>query len=253
MLLYTFERQTGRRRKAYTCFGAFVCDTCSKHYKRRYSTSLRNSADSFCCRSCVNTGRRHSQEWKVMMAARNTGEANPFFGRKHSAEYCRVASQARQGISWDDRFGHEVAEQLRAQHSRALSGENNPFYGRKHTDEACVKISRSHRSCKGELNPMYGQGHKISGLNNGAWNGGTSLQGYEGFSKRKRELIRARDAYTCVLCLKPGRDVHHIDYDKANGDDANLITLCRSCHVKTNGHRQMWMMFLRRLIDMREE
>jgi hypothetical protein len=36
-------------------------------------------------------------------------------------------------------------------------------------------------------------------------------------------------------------DVHHIDYDKKNGDPRNLVSLCKSCHIKTNYNREYWI------------
>ena len=32
--------------------------------------------------------------------------------------------------------------------------------------------------------------------------------------------------------------IHHIDYDKYNNDENNLITLCCSCHGKSNRDRK---------------
>ena len=37
--------------------------------------------------------------------------------------------------------------------------------------------------------------------------------------------------------------IHHIDYDKNNLDPKNLITLCQSCHIKTNYNRTFWMRY----------
>jgi len=60
-----------------------------------------------------------------------------------------------------------------------------------------------------------------------------------------RLSIRKRDKYTCHLCgIKQQNnqifDVHHIDYNKKNCNPYNLITLCRSCHSKTNCHRKQY-------------
>jgi len=66
-----------------------------------------------------------------------------------------------------------------------------------------------------------------------------------------REQIRKRDNYTCVICNKFGKHVHHIDYDKQNCVKHNLITLCLICHLKTNINRKYWKNYfikLRRLI-----
>lgn len=52
-----------------------------------------------------------------------------------------------------------------------------------------------------------------------------------------KNSIRRRDKYACQECgvIESGRkhDVHHIDFDKSNCDDYNLILLCHSCHCRT--------------------
>jgi mannose-6-phosphate isomerase-like protein (cupin superfamily)/5-methylcytosine-specific restriction endonuclease McrA len=64
------------------------------------------------------------------------------------------------------------------------------------------------------------------------------------FSRRLRRHIRKRDDYCCVLCgvskKGQGLPVHHIDYDKGNNDEANLISLCARCHGLTNFCRGFW-------------
>ena len=89
-----------------------------------------------------------------------------------------------------------------------------------------------------------------SGRNSSAWKGGISFEPYPlGWTKTFKEQIRYRDAYKCQLCGMPeieaGRklDVHHIDYDKDNIAPKNLITLCHSCHSKTNHNREYWQNF----------
>lgn len=66
------------------------------------------------------------------------------------------------------------------------------------------------------------------------------------FSAGLRTSIKKRDGYICQLCyqhLSPRSrmiDIHHIDYNKQNCEPINLITLCRSCHAKTNFNRSDW-------------
>ena len=39
-----------------------------------------------------------------------------------------------------------------------------------------------------------------------------------------------------------GWATHHIDYNKDNLDESNLILLCKKCHGKTNhNHRDKWI------------
>lgn len=92
----------------------------------------------------------------------------------------------------------------------------------------------------GEGNPMYG----MSGKDSPVWRGGISFLPYPPeFNNKLKWQIRKRDGFKCQLCgLKQykGLSVHHIDYDKDNCSPKNLITLCSSCHVKTNKDREHW-------------
>lgn len=77
------------------------------------------------------------------------------------------------------------------------------------------------------------------------WNGGSSFDPYdENFNHKLKEAIRKRDNYECQICgaKENGKHlhIHHIDYDKKNSSPLNLITLCNSCHSKTNSNREDW-------------
>jgi hypothetical protein len=79
------------------------------------------------------------------------------------------------------------------------------------------------------------------GENIGTWNGGTSFNPYPTtFNKSFKRLIRERDCYICAICNKRGNCVHHINYVKDDVHPKNCITLCRSCHGKTNSNREYW-------------
>lgn len=81
------------------------------------------------------------------------------------------------------------------------------------------------------------------------------------FNDELRQKIRERDGYICQLdtyfkcgvrgskTLQQSRtiilDVHHINYDRWDCSESNLITLCRSCHSKTNSRaRTAWKLVL---------
>lgn len=91
----------------------------------------------------------------------------------------------------------------------------------------------------------YGQWRtaNLSGENSPAWKGGYELW-YEGNWKSQRAKARKRDNYTCQDCGTTEQtwgyalDVHHIIAYDLFGDPkeanrlGNLVTLCRTCHVK---------------------
>lgn len=67
------------------------------------------------------------------------------------------------------------------------------------------------------------------------WEGFIGDIQYVGFSKWLKRKIRERDNHICQICKcdlkgKKNHRVHHIDGDKKNTDEGNLILLCTKCH-----------------------
>lgn len=135
---------------------------------------------------------------------------SPFKGRHHTKE-----SKRQQRIS---RLGHEVLISTREKLSKATSGKNNP---------------------------NFGNGDRIRGSKNPNWLGGIWLgQNQYRMFKKDRDKILERDLYQCLLCYESTTlNVHHIDYNRKNREDNNLITLCARCHGKTNYDREFWTKF----------
>lgn len=89
---------------------------------------------------------------------------------------------------------------------------------------------------------------------NPSWKGGLSFFPYPLiFNKRLKDFIRKRDNHTCQHCGKSSKkiklDVHHIDYNKDNCNEKNLICLCRSCHAKSNYNRDYWFAYFTYIIE----
>jgi len=79
------------------------------------------------------------------------------------------------------------------------------------------------------------------------WQGGITNSPYsEEWNNYLKEQIRERDGHICQLCfisqdeLDTKLHVHHIDYNKENCNEENLISLCNSCHGKTSQDREQW-------------
>ena len=97
---------------------------------------------------------------------------------------------------------------------------------------------------------------RMSGPNNPHWQGGASFEPYPPeFNITLKRRLRERDDHTCALCGGSGRDVHHIDGNKANNSDSNLITLCRSCHSRITAcsgeEEKEWMLYFQELVKSR--
>jgi 5-methylcytosine-specific restriction endonuclease McrA len=80
------------------------------------------------------------------------------------------------------------------------------------------------------------------------WNGGLSRLPYPWNFKDISRRIIERDNGVCQNTHNcSGSDhrmtAHHINYDKLDCRDENLICLCSSCNSKANFDRAIWMMF----------
>ncbi len=183
------------------------------------------------------------------------------------------------GLFWCDFCKQEVEKRLHNGYKNKSCGciriqlISESSKGRKYTKDRNKKISESlkGRSCpeeikqkiretiikngssKGKNNPMYNV-HRF-GENSPNWNDGSSFEPYSTeFNKELKDFIKQRDNYTCQDPNCDGNykklHIHHIDYDKKNNSPENLITLCDSCHTKTNGkyNREYYLKFYQNIL-----
>jgi hypothetical protein len=148
---------------------------------------------------------------------------------------------------------YTCANKLKAQLSSSPKGEQSYVWkgGEKIRNRYCIDCNRKlnknayyldTKRCKKcsrklELNPN--------------WQGGMLDSGYPlEFSNELKESIRKRDNYTCQNCNMLEEEhlivighsliIHHIDYNKENNNDDNLITVCTSCNIRANYNRDYW-------------
>lgn len=124
---------------------------------------------------------------------------------------------------------------------------------KKHTKESRQKIREANigkryseetnkkKGAKGKNHPYFGV--SLHGMKNPNWQGGISNNPYSlDFNKEFKQFILERDNYICQdpRCIGKSKRLccHHIDYDKNNNNPENLISLCNSCHTKTNGKKK---------------
>jgi hypothetical protein len=117
------------------------------------------------------------------------------------------------------------------------------------------KIGRLNTS--GTNNPMFGI-HRF-GKKAPNWQEGISFEPYSSeFNNSLKKYIRERDNHTCQLCNKKQINlkgyhkklsIHHIDYDKQNCSENNLIVLCHRCHLKTNFNRDYWYAYFKYIME----
>lgn len=172
----------------------------------------------------VNSGRKRSEETKRKMSVISTG--------KHHSE------ETKKKISVAGR--RNCSEETKAKISFANRGENC-------SEETRRKMSASQKGkhlseeTKAKLS-IANIGERCS-----LWQGGIQYEPYGlGNNGKLKEQIRKRDNHSCQECDKVWVEreekfaPHHIDFNKNNHGFWNRITLCRSCHSKTNLNRKYW-------------
>lgn len=165
-------------------------------------------------------------------------------------------------------------------HSNQMKGNNNPSYkdGRNSKQYFCLdcnkKINKNSakygthrcRSCmvkylfkNGKLNTS-GSNNAMSGVHRFGKDAPNYVHGQafapypENWSEQRYKMKKKYNK--CQVCkfnnkLSISRlAIHHIDYNKDNCSDENLICLCGKCHSQSNGNRDYWYalcMFLKEL------
>ena len=155
--------------------------------------------------------------------------------------------------------GHLVLNITKNKQSKAKSGKSHiEIFGeeeaKRRSEFASNLFKRLHKENKINTfakNPLFRD-------KNPSWQGGKSfeLYGFE-WNKQLREQIRQRDNYTCQECnmseieLNYALSVHHIDYNKKNSNQENLVSLCKSCHSQTNFDRNDWIEYYKNKVEER--
>lgn len=102
------------------------------------------------------------------------------------------------------------------------------------------------------------KGIKMRRSGNHQWRGGVSFEPYDVVWKTTdiRKSIKERDGYICQnpSCwhgdgLASQLTVHHIDYNKKNCGEDNLITLCRSCNARSNKNTDYYIDLYRTIMS----
>lgn len=117
--------------------------------------------------------------------------------------------------------------------SEAQKGRISPMKGKQHSKQTKKIISESLKGKSGELSRN--------------WQGGLSNEEYPWyFNNLLKNKIRKRDNFKCQNCgileknYYRNLDIHHIDYNKENCKENNLIALCNKCNVNANKDRDYW-------------
>ena len=188
-------------------------------------------------------GRILSETWKRKISEATKGRKAWNKGKEMSEKAKKRMSESKKETRLSEEHKRNIGK---AQVGRKLSKETRQKIseaqkGRKHSEETKKKMSKNR------------QGENAHG-----WLGGRSFEPYSPkFNESLKEKIKKRDDYKCQLCgiteeehrrkdiQNRGLTIHHIDYDKKNCKESNLITLCCGCNGKVNFDRLDWMNYFK--------
>lgn len=131
-------------------------------------------------------------------------------------------------------------------------GENHHNYKEDKKKNFCIDCGKPiqihNKRCRKCNGVYFGKNQK--GKNNHSYINGKWKELYPSrFNRQLKDKVRVRDNFICQLCNIPELElnrklcVHHIDYDKDGVDIDKMISLCLSCHNKTNYNREYWRQY----------
>ena len=210
-------------------------------------------------------GKKHTEKTKRKISESNIatrktnlykycGKNNSFYGKHHSE------------------FTKEKIKN--SEYHKNLKRENNPNFN----NHVLKGKFTGHDSpnWKGSLPKCQSCGKRLShyqvknyckicyrGLNHQSYiHGNGNLPYSVDFNHKLKQKIRERNSFKCQKCgLKESNHyrgqkrinltIHHVDYNKQNSNEQNLITLCHKCNIKTNTQRDYWYAYYKYIMENR--
>ena len=147
-------------------------------------------------------------------------------GRKQTKETIEKRSKIMKGKNKGYKRTEESINKQKKTVIGKYAGSNNWNFNKKHSDEHKRKNSEAK---KGSKHPLW-----LGGISNGDYCPIFS-------DKEFKQMIKDRDGNKCLnpYCNNKHKElhIHHINYDKQECNESNLITVCRSCNSKANTDR----------------
>lgn len=238
----------------------FTGEPCGNgHIDKRYV----NGSACYTCKKNLNK-KRNKENYDFILVCKNCKKE--FKSPKKDIQYCsktcqldsvrpktdiRTTSNCKICGKEFKHYGERVVcskECLSKYMSQQRLNENNPTWIADKEKKKCAKCGKVFEYTRRDLH--VGQERVFCSLNCSRNNGnnkeitnnvGGNHKYLFGFNKKLKNKIKERDNYSCQLCGETeDLHVHHIDYNKNNIEDNNLITLCKRCHNITNYNREFW-------------
>jgi hypothetical protein len=208
---------------------------------------------TYCCKDCgglITSMSALYGQGRCYVCA-NLGKNNPRFGKKGLCG--KNNPNYKHGLTRKYKNCVDCGTPIQNKFAKRCTlcckqGVNHPRLGKKHSIETKLKISNSRIG-------------KCCGKENSSWINGISQTGYPHiFNNNLKLKIRQRDNYKCNCCelkeenhyrgnKKLNLTIHHVDYNKKNCKEDNLISLCYKCNIKANFNRDYWYAYYTYLME----
>ena len=216
-----------------------ICPICKKRFKRIYKNQ------KYCSKKCsLIAGKKYQKQYNSQYSYKTNcvdcGKEiwKPFKRCKHCAKVYQYKTNPNSNPM------------------KGKTGELHPtfIHGKSHHNNICLdcgkKIWFGFKRCKSCARIEQYKDPR----NHPNYVDGKSKEPYTmEFKDSLKESIRKRDNYECQNCSMTEEEhlivngqvlhVHHIDYNKENCKESNLISLCGCCNSRANFNRSYWKEF----------
>jgi hypothetical protein len=265
------------------------CECCKKEFVPEKVSLKRSKLLKFCSRECYQIYRNNnpidlSNKKNIKTICKACGkeilvtEYNMNYGRgQYCSDECRISDNKREivhnkckqcGIEFIHFiYGKEKYREFCSKEcaTKSISKESILTTCKQCGKDVIIKGKEHHRLqsvhgnfCNSECMHKY-LSEKLSGENATAWRGGISYLPYcYKFNDRRKKSTRDFFNNTCIICGRHQSeeltqlDVHHVYYNKTDGCDGrpfNLVSLCHTCHSRTNHNREYWESYIKKLLE----
>lgn len=153
-------------------------------------------------------------------------------------------------------FGHQRIGRIHSKESKERMSKTKTGVSTKQpcwTEERKKKFSITKTGYKASDETKKKMSDVRIGEKNHNWQDGKSFEPYSiEFNDQLKRKIRKRDNNQCQNpnCWNTSKRlcIHHIDYNKSNCLEDNLITLCTSCNGRANKNKEYWIEFYRNIV-----
>jgi len=188
----------------------------------------------------MRKGSKHTKEAKKKMSEAWT---DPIYRKKMSKKMSETMK------------GRPFTEEHRKKLSEAKKGKLSPMKGKSnpHSQEHRKKLSEVMKGKnKGKICSEETRKKISKAMKGKNWKGGVSFLPYPPiFNNELKQFVKDRDNNECQnpYCRGNSKRLtsHHIDFNKDNCSQFNLITLCVSCNSRAN-NKYLWQRLYKKIV-----